>query len=120
MSSLPNTEQTNDKRVTNFFDNYYNQKLEFNANEVDAVINFFEKRGFEKSSAITTGTVLLQQAKLDDVKVFKLLDTLKGLDEAQLSVVVAEVLNYNRLKTSTLGVKTTAKTNALDNRNVVA
>jgi hypothetical protein len=117
-SSLPTQPQTNDTRVTEFFDKYFTEKLSFASNEVDAVIGFFEKRGFEKSAAISTGAILLQQAKLDGVKVFKLLDTLKGLDEAKLSVVVAEVLNYNRLSTSVLGFKNTTSTSTLEKRNI--
>ena len=118
-SSLQQPVQTNDKRVTAFFDKYFTGKLEFASNEVDAVIAFFEKRGFEKAAAISTGSILLQQAKLDGIKVFVLLDTLKGFDEAKLSAVVAEVLNYNRLSTSVLGFKNTTATNTLEKRNVV-
>ena len=117
-SSLPTPVQTNDKRVTAFFDKYFTGKLEFASNEVDAVIAFFEKRGFEKAAAISTGSILLQQAKLDGIKVFVLLDTLKGFDEAKLSAVVAEVLNYNRLNTSVLGFKNTTATNTLEKRNI--
>ena len=102
-SSLPIPAQTNDKGVTEFFDKY-----------------FFENRGFQRSAAISTGTILLQQAKLDDIKIFKLLDTLKGFDEVKLSAVVAEVLNYNRLNSSTLGFKTTATSNTLEKRNIAA
>ena len=116
--SLPITTQTNDKRVTSFFDKYFTAKLEFASNEVDAVIAFFEKRGFEKAAAISTGSILLQQAKLDNIKVFVLLDTLKVFDEAKLSAVVAEVLNYNRLSASVLGFKNTTNTNTLEKRNI--
>jgi hypothetical protein len=119
MSSLPTTPKTNDKNVTEFFDNYFTEKLSFPTNEVDAVIGFFQKRGFDGSSSISTATILLNQAKLDNVKVFELLDTLKGLDNIQLSSVVTEVLNYNRLRTSTLGFKLSADSFTVEKRNVV-
>jgi len=118
MSGLPLETPNNDKKVNQVFDNYFNKKLSFPSNEVDAVINFFEKRGFEKSAAIATGTVILNQAKIDGVKVFTILDTLKGLSELQLSSVVTEVLNYNRLKTSVLGYKITKTSEKLENRNI--
>mgnify|MGYP000176063098 FL=1 len=118
-SSLPVQLQSNDKKVTEFFDKYFTKKLEFSTNEVDAVIAFFEKRGFDRSAAISTGTILLQQAKLDDIKVFVLLDTLKDFDETKLSAVVAEVLNYNRINTSTLGFKSNTVVDTLEKRNVV-
>ena len=73
-SSLPVQTQSGDKKVTEFFDKYFTKKLEFSTNEVDAVVAFFEKRGFDRSAAISTGTILLQQAKLDDIKVFVLLE----------------------------------------------
>jgi hypothetical protein len=63
--------------------------------------------------------VLLQQAKLDDVNVFQLLDTLTGLNELQLSAVVAEVLNYNRQKNSTLGFRVEDTSEQLEKRNVL-
>ena len=47
----------------------------------------------------------LKQAKLDGIKVFELLDTLKSLDKLQLSFTVATVLNFNRQKVSTLGFR---------------
>lgn len=119
MSSLPvETNRSSDKKVTQVFDNYFNKKLQFPSNEVDAVVAFFEKRGFEKAAAIATGTVLLNQAKLDNVKVFTLLDTLNGLNEVQLSAVVTEVLNYNRLRTSVLGYKITDSSETIEKRNI--
>ena len=91
----------------------------FPSNQVDAVIGYFENRDFDKVSAQTIGTVLMQQAKLDDVNVFELLDTLKGLDTLQLSAVVTEVLNYNRSKVSTLGYRLNTSTDKLETRNVL-
>ena len=118
-NSLPAAERSNDKKVTEVFDNYFNKKLSFPSNEVDAVVAFFEKRGFEKSAAIATSTALLNQAKIDGVKVFTLLDTLKGFNEVQLSAVVAEILNYSRLRTSVLGYKITGSNEKLERRNIV-
>jgi|TARA_B110000240_G_scaffold161996_1_gene181336 hypothetical protein len=118
-SSLPTPAQSNDKRVTEFFDKYFTEKLSFASNEVDAVIGFFEQRGFQKEAAISTGSILLQQAKLDGIKVFVLLDTLKEFDEIKLSAVVAEVLNYNRLNTSVLGFRNNTTVNTLEKRNIV-
>lgn len=106
MSSLPKPEQKSEDKVIEFFDNYFTEKLSFPSNDVDAVVSFFTKRGFDKSAAVSTATVLLTQAKLDKVKVFKLVDTLKGLTDVQLSALVTEVLNYNRPRTSTLGYST--------------
>jgi len=122
MSSLPKEKPSNysDKGVTNFFNNYYAKPLTFPTNQVDAVITYFEKRGFDKAASIAVGTTLLQQAKLDNINIFKLLDTLQGLTNVQLSAVVTEVLNYNRPKTSTLGYKRDVVVDKFEKRNIVA
>ena len=91
--------ETPDGKTKQFFDAYYQKPLEFSANEVDSVINFFTKRGFDEAAARSTSSALLRQAKIDSVPIFEVLDTLKGLDEVKLSAVVAEVLNYSRQKT---------------------
>lgn len=120
MSSLP-TEQSNDSgsKVKSFFNNYYNEPLSFPVNQVDAVIGFFEKRDFDKQAAISVAGALLQQAKIDGVNVFKLLDTLKTLERVQLSALVTEILNFDRPSTSTLGYKTKTQSELSETRNIV-
>jgi len=122
MSNLPKETPSNfsDKGVTKFFNTYFSKELSFPTNQVDAVVAFFTKRGFDKTAAISVASTLLQQAKIDSVNVFQLLDTLKGLDEVQLSAIVTEVLNYNRPKTSTLGYKRTESADKIEKRNIVA
>ena len=102
-----------------FFNNYFNETITFPAGEIDAVVGFFKKRGFDDLASNSTAIILLQQAKIDDVEVFRLLDTLKGLTEIQLSSVVAEVLNYNRQKNSTLGYRQQDTSDSLEKRNVL-
>ena len=63
---------------------------------------------------------LAQQAKIDDLNVQELLDTLKGVTDVQLSLIVAQILNLNREKTSVLGFRDeTNQTELFDQRNVV-
>ena len=102
-----------------FFNNYFNAPITFPAGEIDAVVGFFKKRGFDDVASNSTSIVLLQQAKIDNVDVFKLIDTLKGLTDIQLSSVVAEVLNYNRQKNSTLGYRQADTSELLEKRNVL-
>ena len=105
--------------VKRYFNSYYGYQLEFPSNDVDAVVGFLENKGFDKSAAKSTGSILLQQAKIDGVKVFELLDTLKGLERVQLSVVVAQILNFNRQKISTLGYRVVDKTKPTEARNIM-
>lgn len=119
-SNLP-VDQTLDtsQNVRLFFNNYFNETITYPAGEIDAVVGFFKKRGFDDVASNSTSIVLLQQAKIDDVNVFQLLDTLKGLTDIQLSAVVAEVLNYNRQKNSTLGYRQQDTSELLEKRNVL-
>lgn len=119
--SLPTTALPDSAAGTKlFFDNYGNQPLEFSANEVAASIAFFEARGFARDAAEITAQVLLKQAKLDAVPVFKILDTLKVLDGVQISALVAEILNNNRSSTSTLGYRVVAVDKQNQTRNILA
>jgi|TARA_B110000438_G_scaffold69970_1_gene70219 hypothetical protein len=105
--------------VKSIFNKYFTESLSFPSNQVDAVIGFFESRDFDPTSARTLGTILMQQARLDGVNVFELLDTLKGVDALQLSALVTEVLNYNRSKISTLGYRIDSSNDKLEKRNVL-
>ena len=119
-SNLPQTEQTDSgEKVKSFFDAYFIAPISFPAEQIDATVGFFQKRGFDELASQSTAIVLLQQAKLDGVNVFTLLDTLKGLEDLKLSAVVAEVLNYNRQKISTLGYRQPGQSDLLESRNVV-
>jgi len=119
-SNLPPKPTTdNQENTKKLFNTFYKKQLTYPANEVDAVIGFLEERGFEKEAARSTGAVLLQQAKIDNIKVFELLDTLKGLDKIQLSFAVAQVINFNRQKISALGFKVDNTTSPIEARNIM-
>ena len=105
--------------VKRYFNTFYGKELAFPSNDVDAVIGFLENKGFDKSAALSTGTILLKQAKLDGIKVFELLDTLKGLDKLQLSYTVTQILNFNRQKISTLGYRIADTRKPTESRNIM-
>lgn len=121
MSSIENklVPQDSSTEVKSFFDTYYNKRLSFSSNQVDSVIGFFEKRGFDKTASVAITTVLLQQAKVDNIPIFKVLDTLKGYNEAALSALVATILNNNRNKISRIGYKNTEVRDTLEQRNII-
>lgn len=118
-SGLPADRNEEDTLV--YFNNFYNSggSVSYTQNEVDAVVGYFLKRGFEKVAAINTGGVLLEQAKRDNVPVFKLLDTLKGINDVQLSNVVAQIINANRRKTSSIGYRKLSENQLFDQRNII-
>ena len=115
----PKQDTSSSDKVNRYFSTYFGYQLEFPSNDVDAVIGFLENKGFDKVAAQSTGSVLLQQEKIDVIKVFELLDNLKSLDRVQLSFTVAQVLNFNRQKTSTLGFKVANNETPLEARNIM-
>lgn len=119
--NLPQPEVSIDSsvEVRQFFDKYFTSPVSFPSNQIDAVVGFFLKRDFDLESARSTAIVLLNQAKLENVSVFALLDTLKPLTDIQLSQVVAQVLNTYREKTSLLGYRVAPLENNYETRNIL-
>lgn len=105
--------------VKEFFDKYFSKKISLTSNQVDSVVGYFRKRGFDNNSAIAVATVLLQQAKIDNVNIFKLLDTLQGLNDVSLSKLVATILNTNRSRISSIGFTIDNPATTSEERNIV-
>lgn len=123
ISNLPQEQTTqgngNNQEVRALFDKFFLHQITFPSNQIDAVLGFFLKRGFDDEAARSTGIVLLNQARLDNVNVFQLIDTLKGLTDVQLAKVVTEVLNSYREQTSTLGYKVMSLVETYESRNIL-
>ena len=84
------------------------------------MVGFFENKGFQQASAESTAVVIMKQAKLDGYNPMTILDTLKGLESVEISALVGEILNYNRLKTSLLGYANQFTPSPEITRNIVA
>lgn len=120
LNNLPPVESVDSSgEVKQFFDKFFVHEVSFPSNQIDAVLGFFLKRGFDVNSARSTGIVLLNQARLDNVNVFELIDTLKTLTDVQLSQVVAQVLNAYREKVSVLGYRVAPIADSFESRNIL-
>lgn len=120
-TNLPTTSSTDSAdRTRTFFDEYYNEGVNFPSNDIDAATGFFKSRGFEESAAVSTAAVLLREARKENLKVFELIDALKNLNELELNNTVRDVLNYNRLRISILGTRTNRdRENEYEIRNIL-
>ena len=104
-NNIPPAESNDSANSTlKFFDQFYQVPIELNDSSLAATRGFFESRGFAASAAETIAVVILTQSKRDKINEFTILDTLQGLNDLQLSALVGEILNYNRFKTSSLGL----------------
>ena len=88
-----------------YFDTYGEAPLEFASTDVSATVGFFTSLGFDDDAAQISAMTILRQAKIDGTPVFELLDTLRSFNAAQMSQLVAEILNNNRVPTSALGFR---------------
>ncbi len=119
MSTVNNLPSEQPDDVKQFFDKFFDHEITFPSNQIDAVVGFFLKNGFDLDSARSTSIVLLNQARLDNINVFELVDSLKKLNAIQLSQVVAQILNSYREKTSLLGYRVAPVTDNYDSRNIL-
>ena len=101
------------------YDRQFTQPLELDANTFSLMKGFFEKRGFDKSSAETIAVTLIRQATLDDYNPLEVLDTMKKFDGAQLNTVVSELINFNRFKSSYVGSSSTPNSFLPVSRNII-
>ncbi len=104
-SNLPaKTIETRDDKVIKYFDNYYTVPIDLNVNDVDTMRGFFESKNFDRSSAESITYLILKTAKQSNYKTEEILDALNSYTSSQLNEFLLNMLNFNRVKTSTLGV----------------
>jgi hypothetical protein len=101
------------------FDNYYSQPIEVNASVLAAITGYFTSKGFGQVASESIAVIIISQSKKDGYNPMRILDTLRGLNDVDLSALVSEILNYNRFKTSSLGFAQTIVPNSEVYRNIV-
>ena len=102
------------------FDDYFVDPIELDATVLAAVTGFFTNKGFGEVSSEYIAVTIVTQSMQDGYNPMQLLDTLRGLASVELSGLVAEILNYNRFKSSSLGFATAFKPNEQVQRNIIA
>lgn len=107
-----------DQSVRLAYNNYFNAPMSFPSDVIDAVVGFFEGSGFDTMASNSVAIVLLQESRRAGTDVFALIDTLRTLDDVQISAVVAQILNLNRQSTSVLGYKQVSEQTAFELRNI--
>ena len=104
-SNLPNKADANSlQKVVKYFDNYYKTPIDLDAESIDILKGFFESKGFDASAAENITYVVLKTAKQSDYKPQEIIDSLKNYEPLQLNEFLLSILNFNRVKTSSLGV----------------
>jgi hypothetical protein len=105
LSNLPpKTTESSQEKVIKYFDNYYTVPIDLEITEVEVMKAFFESKNFDRSSAENVTYLILKTAKQSNYKTAEILDALTSYSEVQLNEFLLNILNFNRAKTSTLGV----------------
>ena len=86
-------------------------KVDLNPTVLGAMKGFFQNRGFDDIASESIAVTIMMQAKHDGYNPLQILDSMKGLTDADISALIAEVLNYNRYKSSSLGFARNIVTN---------
>ncbi len=118
-SNLP-LQSTSNESTLQAFDVYYSQPIELNANVYAAMTGYFTNKGFDQSAAESITTIIMKQAKFDGYNPMQILDTIKSLSNTEMSGLIAEILNYTRFKSSSLGISQPFNTFEEIQRNILA
>ncbi len=104
-TNLPlKTETGSSSDLTNKVLSQYNDlPIELNNETLVAMKGLLSNKGFSEESAETISITIMMQAKRDNFNPMNVLDTMKSLNEIEISQFVSEILNFNRYKTSVLG-----------------
>lgn len=120
-NNLPKSTNNNSANSTvQVFDQYFQSTTELNDSVLTAITGFFQQRGFGSDAAESTAIIILQQATKDNLNAMEIIDTLRGVSDVEVSALVGEILNYNRLKTSSLGIYSPQQPTDYINRNILA
>lgn len=116
----PTVSKNSDYKTITAFNTFYDTPIEIETTVYDACKGFFTSKGFDIVSAESVALIIIQQAKKDKLNSMQILDSLKGLSDVEISALVAEIINYNRFKTSFLGYALDYRTNEEVARNIMA
>ena len=109
----------NTKKTLRIFGDYFDNQVQINSEEYDAVIGFFKSKDYADESAETLSYVICRQAKIDNVSAMVVLDQLNNTNPQELSDIVAEILNLYRFKSSLIGKKQDNPTQDVVSRNIL-
>ena len=102
------------------FNSYQSAPIELNSTVLAAMKGYFTSRDFGEVAAESISITIMTQAKKDGYNPMQILDTLRGLNNVELSGLVSEILNYNRFKSSSLGYAQTFSPNVEVQRSIIA
>ena len=83
-SNVPITPKSSNSTVA-AFDNYYAEPVELGTTVLAAMTGFFTSKGFGQVAAESIAITIITQSKRDGYNPMIILDTLRGLDNVEIS-----------------------------------
>ena len=120
-NNIPPTQSADSAdRTKNTLNNFYGLDLPIDAVTYDAVKGFFTANGFSTISSETIAYTIFYQAYIDGYNPMQVLENIQGLSGVELNALVTEILNFNRFKTSFLGIGASVKTISSVSREILS
>jgi len=111
--NIPKETTSNSANLTvQNLDNYYTTNLPMPAGAFDALKGFFEGNGFGVVASETIAHIIFYQAEIDGYNPLQVIENIQSLSSVDLTALVTEILNFNRFKTSVLGLSVNYSTTA--------
>ena len=101
-----------------FFNNYFSVKFEIGPAN-DALIAYLEKFTGNESAGKTLAAAVLYTAQAQNINPMTVLNQFQKLKPGELNSYLAAMLNFNRVPTSMLGIKTKNNVNQYIERSII-
>lgn len=101
-----------------YFNNFF--ALDFSIGAAnDAIVAFFEEYTGNKASGQALAAAVLYTAEAQKVNPMQVMADFQKLNRGELNNYLAAFLNYNRVPTSTIGIKNSPGTNPFIKRSIL-
>jgi hypothetical protein len=105
--------------ATKYFNNFYTVDLAVGSAISDAMVGFFQQYTGDPVAGKSLAATVLYTAKSQNVDPASVLSQFQQLPPNELNTYLVAFLNYNRVPTSILGVKTGTTTNSYVTRTIL-
>jgi hypothetical protein len=102
-----------------YFNNYFNPKVEISESTNDAILSYFEQQTGNTETAKQLVQAIIDTATAQNIDPLAVLNTFVNLKTSELSPILALYLNSSRANTSYLGVKVQPKRSPFVTRSIV-
>lgn len=104
--------------ASKYFNNYFAKDFTIGIQN-DALVAFFEKYASNKSAGSALAASVLYTAQAQGIDPIAVLNEFSSLTPGQINAYLAAFLNFNRVPTSSLGIKTQSTVNTLVSRTIL-